>query len=546
MRTSTSKSIITQAPEKSSKIFSGVFILTLSGLLVKVIGLIFKIPISHLLLDEGMGYFNAAYTIYAWLYMLSSAGLPVAISILVSSAVAKNNIALAKRVGKISIAFFGAIGLLGSFFMFLFASHLSKSIGNPNSKYAIFAIAPALFFVCISSAIRGYYQGMKNMNPTAFSQLIESAGKLVVGILMAFWAIRQGYPSPIVAGFSIIGVSVGSFLAMLYLLFAGNLFYSEKEYTQSQEPIQSRQLIGKIIRVALPITISSSVMSLTNLIDLGMIMRRLQSIGYSVEESSALYGNYTTLVVPMFNLPSIFIYPIAYAIVPSITDALAKQKRSEANQIGALSLISTSIIAMPMALGIGAFSYPILSLIFTKTSAHIAAPLLSVQAPGIFFICVLAVTNSILAGYGEQTKPIISMLFGGVTKIIAGYVLIGIDGIGIMGAPIATLLCYVVAAVCNFMFLVQKKCELPSAKSMMIMPIINSSLSVGIALGVYKIMMPMVVPSLCLIASIIAAVLVYIFLLIKMNILEDEIMQMIPMGHIFAKYRKRKIKISTK
>ena len=199
---------------------SGVFILSLSTLIVKIIGLAFKIPMLSLLGMEGMGYFNSAYEIYALLCVVSTAGLPVALSILISSSRAINdNLGIVKAY-RAAITVFFALGVVGATVMLVFAGPLSSAIGNDDAFYCIIAIAPALFFICLASAIRGYCQGFEDMKPTAISQLIEAIAKLALGILFATLGIKKGFSVPIISALAVLGITVGTALSLLYLFFA--------------------------------------------------------------------------------------------------------------------------------------------------------------------------------------------------------------------------------------------------------------------------------------------------------------------------------------
>ena len=499
----------------------------------------------HYLGSEGMGYFNAAYTIYTWLYMLSTAGVPVAISILVSKALAQGDIEKAESQRKTATRFLCLVGILGTAFVLIFAPKIAYFVGSPSSVYAIIAIAPTLLFVCVSSVQRGYFQGRTWMHPTAWSQIFEGAGKLVPGILLAVWAMKSGKSLPEVAGYTVLGVTFGAFFSMVYLLLIRRKYQRRGLILPARQvkDISWRENIQSLFKIALPITISATVMSVTNLIDLGMIMRQLQRIGYSATQASALYGNYTTLVVPLFNLPSVFVYPIAYAIVPVISDAIAKHKHEEARGVGESALRYSTMIAMPFALGIGAFSYPILSAIFPSSSAEIAAPYLTVISPGIVFICILAVTNSILQAYGEQNKPIISMLFGGMVKIIFGYFMIGSPKIGMMGAPLGTLFCYITVAFINFYFIRKKTGISPGTMNFLLKPLFSAGVSVLVALALYRNLISWANPLLLLACSALLAVLPYVVLVFKLSLFSEEELTKIPkIRQIWIKIKGRKHK----
>ena len=189
--------------------FSGVLLLTLSTILVKVIGLIYKIPMLTYLGSEGMGYFNSAYEIYALFCVISTAGLPVALSVLISAAVARGEHRSVKRIYRVALTVFLLVGILGTTVMLLFAKRFCEMIKSDNAYYCILSISPTVFFVCLSSALRGYFQGWQRMMPTALSQVIESAGKLFFGLLLAHFSLQRGYDTATTAAFAGVGTAAG-------------------------------------------------------------------------------------------------------------------------------------------------------------------------------------------------------------------------------------------------------------------------------------------------------------------------------------------------
>ena len=241
---------------------------------------------------------------------------------------------------------------------------LGDMIGNSKASSAILAIAPVMLFICVISARRGYFQGHQNMMPTALSQLIEAVGKLCFGIMFSLYAVRMGYSYPIIAAFAILGITLSEALCMLCLMLFPKARERSKEYT-----ITDLDALKSIIKTALPITLSSVVLSLTSLADLGLVMNRLVDIGYTEQEANALFGNYTGLAVPLFNLPASLITPIALSIVPYIASALAQKDAALGLNTLKSSLKSSLIIAFPCAFGMSALSEPILSLIFDDAQA---------------------------------------------------------------------------------------------------------------------------------------------------------------------------------
>lgn len=450
---------------KTKTFFSGVLILTAANLVTKVIGLIFKIPLTNMLGNEGMGYFNTAYQIYTWLYMLSTAGVPVALSMMIAERRASGKLAEERKLFRLTLSFFALIGLLGSALMMLFCKNIASFISADLSYLCILAIAPALFFVCVSSTVRGYFQGRRNMIPTAVSEVIEAALKLTIGISLGAYALKKGYPLHTVAAYSILGVTVGVFAGAVFLAlsatFSKLLKKSEDEITlKQQDTCSNKALLSSFFKIAIPVMLSSSLLSMSSMLDTLIVMRRLQAIGMSEAASVALYGNYTAYCVTLFNLPPVLIYPIVNTLIPSLSAANTRNQKEKTSLLVQKTLKLSAIIALPCAIGLGALSLPILKLIFTDTAnSEMAAPLLTVLAPSVFLIGIMAVTNAVLQSFKLQKYSVISMLCGAAAKAISAYLLpalkIGGEYLGIYASPISTFIFYLTITCMNFYFIVR-------------------------------------------------------------------------------------------
>ncbi len=477
--------------QRQSSVARGVLTLTLASICVKVIGLFYKIPLTYVLGDEGMGYFNAAYTIYAWLYMLSTAGFPVAVSIMVSEARARGQGEVVKRTLKLTGAVLVALGLLTTAFMMGFARQIALLLGTGDAYYTILAISPTLLLICISSLFRGCFQGYENMMPTALSQLIEAVGKVAVGMTLATYALRRGYSLPVISAFAVAGVTLGTLISTIFLalrfLFAK---YRGELKVNSVGEVEGltdgrRDILKRLLAIALPVTVSSSVMSLTGLIDLGVMIRRLVFAGYTEAQATALYGNYTTLVVPMFNLPSVLISPIAAGIIPALSVAVSQKNREKAKSLMDGAFRTTALIALPAMLGMAVFSKPILALLYPPESVEGAYALLTLVSPAIYFVCLLSVSSAVLQATGHARVPMVAMLMGGIGKVAIGYILLGDPGVGIFGAPVGTVLCYVVALFVNLGVLVGRVKYLPPVGHLVWRPLLASCVGIGSAAWLY-------------------------------------------------------------
>ena len=463
---------------------SGVLVLSLSTLIVKVIGLAFKIPMLSILGTEGMGYFNSAYEIYALLCIISTAGLPVALSIMISSARAKGRGGEVRRIYRTARGIFLILGVCGSLFMLFFAEELATLIGNPNARESILAIAPALGFICLASALRGYCQGFENMTPTAVSQLIEALSKLGLGVLFALIALKWGYGIARVSAFAVLGITLGTLLSFVYLVFAKR---SARHRIDDRLDGGRRGVGRELIGIALPITLGSAVLGLTRIIDMLLIMRRLQDTGMTVAQSNEIYGAYTTLALPVFSLVPALITPVAMALIPQLSSYASRCDALGERYVVENAMRLTTIFAIPASLGLSAFAKPVLELLFSGQSEaiSISAPMLSVLGISVAFSCLITTTNAILQSYRRVYLPIISMAAGVGVKLLVSYWLIGNPRIGAMGAPVGSLACNLTVTLINLWFMSRYSGLMLSVKRVFVLPLAASALSVGLAFAVY-------------------------------------------------------------
>ncbi len=452
-------------------------IISISNFAVKIIGVLFSIPLSNLLQGE-IAVFNAAYSVYAMLYMVSTAGLPVATSRLVAASAKRGRANEAKQIYKICMWLFGVIGFVFAFAMFIFADKIALWTTHYNSINAMRVIAPTLFFICVVSAIRGYLQGLRNMVPTAVSQFIEAFFKLTIGLGMAYWSHHQGHSPAVQAAFAVLGITVGVFFGMIYLIIYSR--FSKKIYTPLTDYgcDSNSVIIKKLAIVALPVTITSSALYMSHFADTIIVKKALISSGFSEFIANEMYGAYTGLSTKLADLlPSTFVFPIAISILPAISGALAAKKQKEVDDYIHASLRISGIIALPCAALLFVLSRPLICVLFGSTwgepivmlggnivmPVDLAATALSILAVGIFFISLVSTTNALLQAIGKAYLPMISVCVGAVCLIISDLILVKITSINIYGAPIGTLVCYIVAFTINILSLkrVGVKCVSP-------------------------------------------------------------------------------------
>lgn len=448
----------------------GAAVLVVAHLVVKIIGACFKIPLANILQETGMAYFTRAYNLYAALFVMATAGLPVAVSKMVSESLAKENFAESKKILKAAIALLTIIGTIGTCVLFFGARSFAEGAFNsPGSYLSIVAISPAILFISILSAFRGYFQGHSNMVPTAYSEVLEAVSKLVIGLLGAY--LLMSVSSEVAAAGAISGVTLGGLLALILLVF---FYFKNRKSTSSTNATaasSSKKIFVRLLTIAVPITIGAAVMSLTNVIDTFMISNRLSSItvdesifktlteffgvsvndariGESITSAAAdvMYGSYSGYAMSLFNLPPSIVTSISMSIVPAISAALAIKNHSQAKLLTESSIRITTMFALPCAIGMSVLSSPILVALYNNSRAQDTLALLSLA---IIFVCIVSVTTSILQAAGHVFIPVRNMLIGGAFKILSNYILIAVPELNIGGAPISTFCCYLIIAGLN-------------------------------------------------------------------------------------------------
>ena len=431
---------------KSDTLLGGAFALTLSVVIVKLLGFFYKLPLSRVLGDEGMGYFNSAYSVFAFFYMLCTSGVPRAVSITVTESYAKGNAHNVNKILGISVKLYATIGCLFTGLLMIFSSWFADLIGNSMSAFSLFCIAPSLAFVASAGVMRGYLNGKRRMRDIAISEVIEGTVKFVFGLTMALYAARKNMTVYMISAFAVTGVTIGTFLGTLFLFVCvknekKNEIIEQKECNR----VNQIELIKKILRISLPITLSSAVMGISNIIDLSLIMKRLIGTGVSQETAVALYGNFTTLAVPMLNLVIALITPLGAASIPHLTTKYTAGEREDFSDICKVIITIAALLAFPISAAYLFYPNEILMLLFEDASAFLGAPMLAVLSSSVISMSILTVLNSILESTMHQKIPLISMTVGAGLKLLCGYIMIG--KLGIIGAPLSTGICYAVALI---------------------------------------------------------------------------------------------------
>ena len=525
--------------EEKGGFLSGVGILGAATVTSKIIGLFYRIPIVSLVGIGGMAYFLAASHVYVTLYLIVSAGLPVALSILVAERYAVCDRAGAIRVFRISLLCFALLGLFGAGGLFFGAEAIALRIGLPDAALCLKVIAPTLLFSCISAAMRGYFQGLRRMTPTAVSEVIESLSKLIFGLGLAKYAVSHGYPKEVTAAFAVGGLLVGVCLSTLYLTALKLCDTSLAEENGAGEAEGRGRTLLKILRIAAPVTGNALVLSIASVIDTALIPSRLLSLGLDSAEAEALYSGYGNLALPLFNFPTALITPIALALVPYLSAAIRSQSREGEWSVTASALRLSTLLAIPASMGLSVFSLPILRLLYPRESSAVAsaAPLLSILALSVLSSCLITVTNAILSAYGRAGRALVSMSIGAFVKIFLEYLLVGNAAVGIYGAPISTFLCNLIVTALNLWAVSRCTRGRFSAGRLFFRPFFAASIAVGCAGAVY-LLLPSegMLRAAGVLPSVAVAGAVYLFTVLRNGTLHKEDLLLLPKGERLAAF----------
>jgi len=536
------------AQNKQNTFFGGAAILAAGILVVKLIGMFYKIPLVNIIGEQGTADFNNAYNIYAVLLTISTAGLPVAVSKLVSEANALGRRNQVRRTFRLALALFLTLGVLSFLIMFFKADLLAGMMHDSKAAAGIKALAPAVICVGCLAAFRGYSQGHSNMTPTSVSQIIEALCKLVVGLALAAWLIKAGRSADVAAAGAITGVTVGTIVALIYMGLAFLLGRIQEPRLADDEPDEPGAILRNILRIAIPITLSSSMVGIVTVIDSSLVQGQLQRVLLENQDSWALYAGFVdftdlktalaawqdTLAVGVpatlatltaqvkadpqglntaaqalqtalesisrtlygnyggalniYNLPTSLMAAITASVIPAVSAALARHNRRGAAKITGSALRITALLAFPMGVGLFVLGGPIMQLLYPVLEIKLAGPLLSTLGLATVFVCMMLVCNSVLQAHGFVNLPVLVMLVGGALKIFANYNLVAIPKVGIYGAPVGNILCFGLCLLLDLVVISRVIPNRPRYAPIFLKPLTASALMGGAAWAVYGLL----------------------------------------------------------
>lgn len=578
---------------KKQNVLNGAMVLVIATALVKVIGAVYKIPLTSIIGSLGRGYFASAYNIYTPIYAISMAGLPVAVSTIVSRNAALGKYRDVKQVLKITFPLFLGLGLVGTAVLMLAAQPYVNSVHSPLAIFSVIAIAPSILFCCIMSTYRGYYEGLSNMYPTAISQVIESLGKLVFGLVFSYamldYANEQialtgsvfGYTVEteadgaivyaLAAAGAIFGVTLGTVFGAIYTILRHRIRkdgISKEMLINSPLASPRKTTLKEIIAIAVPTAASSLVLNITNFIDTFMIQSRLERVvannydtimgiyGDSVSAANIakenihtfLYGAYDT-TLDFRNLVPTIMMTLGVSAIPVISAAVAKKDFKSVNVTVNTVFRMTMLVALPAGAGFFALSEPIMNLLYKGTENEagiaVAAPVLGLYGLMMAILTLSSPLTNILQAIGRADVPAKALALGCVFKIGLNYILIGIPELNVKGAVFGTAFFYLLCIVYNYSVLRKETGVRIDLKTVIVKPFIAAVLCGASAYVSYMLLCRVLTfgdmsgrlngQSLSCIISIGVAVVVYgITVLLTKTLVKNDIL-MLPKGEKIAK-----------
>lgn len=577
--------------EKGQSLLNGAFVLVVATVLVKVIGALFKIPLSMLIGEVGRGYFSTAYEIYTPLYSISMAGLPVAVSRMVAKERSLGHFRDVRMIRRVARRLFIITGIIGTALLFAISYPYTKYVvGYIDNIYCVLAIAPSILFCCCMSTYRGYYEGLQNMMPTAVSQVIEALSKLVIGLGATFIYLKielakfaNGKPVmgtvyaskeevlealyPFAAAIAILGVTVGTVLGLVYLMIRHKVKgdgITKEELASAPKPENSKAIARAIIMTALPIALSSLIVNVTNLIDASTIQNRLI---YAVEKApdviktmyasqladsgtsdaqivKYLYGIYGE-VLDFKNLVPTITMTLGISAIPIISAAWARHDLKEIKVTVESAIRVTMFIALPIGFGLSAVAEPLLNMFYPSASASIGKNIMFVYGFSIFIFAISSPITNMLQALGRTDIPLKSLCVGAIVKIILNFILISTPSININGAAIGSIVCYVIVVAINLVSIIRITGVKVNFMSVFLKPFISSVITFVVAFATYNVFNKVLGnigdpegmingSSISLIIAVILAAIAYVVSLLFLKGISRDDLEMIPKGEKIA------------
>ncbi|MFP4698120.1 MAG: oligosaccharide flippase family protein [Eubacteriales bacterium] len=519
----------------SRTFIKGAILLSIAGIITKILSMLFRIPLHYLTGDEGFGYYQTFYSVYMLLVAIALIGMPQAVSKVVSESTARKNEEDAYAYFKAALYSLTTIGIIVTLCLIFGAKLLINLSGwSQNNIYVIYGLSISPLFICIAGSFKGYYQGKQMMGPTSLTQIIEGFTKVVLGFALTILLKNLGYGPPVAVGGAAFGTTLGYILSCIFLIYIWKKRVRFKKNHKKLKKSYIVKLSKQLLKIAIPITIGASAYSVMNFIDSFTIFNRLKVMGIIAEEATLINGQIGKTFT-IINVPLTLSVALMISTVPAV--AWAKEKKNKKNL---LESINTSIrlslmLALPSAIGLGILANPLLKLIYPRSSSGFEY--LQLYSICLVFLIIGQALASVLQGLGYYMIPIWTLMISSITKIIVNYFLIASPLLG-KGALYGSIAFYAIFTVLNYIILVRIiKNKIISIKGLL-KPLTSSVLMGIIVFVIFNYSTPIIGSKLSTVLSVCFGGIFYVlFLFLTKSITEDDL-KILPRHNKIIKFLK--------
>lgn len=530
-------------------------ILAIAGVLVRIIGIIYRIPLNNILGDEGITYYSAAYDIYSIMLLISSQSMPIAVSKLVSSKVVLKEYKNASRFLIGAIVFSAMLGLIVSTITFVFADELASFLTYPAAAPALKILAPTLMIMSILGVLRGYFQGLGSMIPTALSQILEQIANAIVSVVAAYQLFHIGekvneaknatmYSYAYSAAGGTLGTCIGALTALIFMIF---VFYAYQGiYKRQLARDRSRYIMGysqvaKLLGVTiLPVLLSTTIYNFSNLIDSSIFGNIMKWLGMNTVERSSTWGVYSGKYRLLTTIPIAIASSLSSSIIPSLISSYSMGDKKQVKYKIRSSVQFTMILALPCGFGLMALGVPVLNLLFANTNMEIGANLMKFSVLTVVSFSLSTITNSVLQGTDHLRIPVKNAAISLAIHLVLLPFLMVVCKLNIYGVIIADVLFAGVVCYLNQRALRKYLGYRQELKRTFILPTIASVIMAAAAWICYKLLY-LVIPvnAFCTVVAIGLAAVIYFMLILLLGVVNERTLLSFPKGTILVKLAKK-------
>ena len=518
----------------SATLLKGATILAIAGIVSKVFGAIFRIPLTNMIGAEGQSYYSAAYPVYQLLYTVATAGFPVAISRMVSERIARGDYINAHKSYKLALKVSAVLGIIAFAIMFAGAGAIARFYKNPGAEASMRAVSFALLLTPFLASMRGYYQGRQEMKPTAVTEVIEQMARVAAGLSLAYIFYKTSLEKA--AAGATFGASAGVLVALIVMLFIYRSDRGRRKKLTKDSILRKetdKQRLKELLIFVVPITIGSSIMPIMFNIDAAIVMRRLLATGWDMTQAKKLYGLMGGYTDPIVSMPLVFVDAICISLMPAVTTAFTLKNKAELDGHIKAGLKTMMVITYPCMIGLMVLAKPILTMLYFRKpdEALTAVPTLQILSVTIVLLAIMRAFSTSLQGIGKMLLPVWNLFLGAVVKTVVSYLLVGIPALNVNGAAIGSITAYITAGTLNFLALRKYAGVSLDVKSIFVTPLFAALIMGAGALATYKLFFLITSSNaLSTMLAILIAVAVYFVTVFLTGAITREEIVMIPKG----------------